>query len=162
MWRPVAPTQRPPADRGEPPATRRSWCRSWPTDTGVHKELSVALGACDRRIGPPEDRAAVCDQRSCDLVAHSPVDGGVTDHAAATIDLGLACLELWFDENDEITARSTDAQQRRQRADHGDEGKIGDDQVDLTADRLRCQVAHVESLEHRHSWVSANLRMQLT
>ena len=71
----------------------------------MHKELAIALGAGDRRIDPAEHVATACDQRRRDLVAHALVHGGIAYHAAASIDLCLAGLELRLDEQHELGLR---------------------------------------------------------
>src|SRR3954447_5503634 len=116
----------------------------------MHKELAIALGAGDRRVDPAEHFVSSVDQRRRHLVTHSLMDRRIADHAAAPIDLGPSGLELWLDEQDQLPRWAAYGDQRRQHANEGYERQVGNDEVDLSPNGVRRDVADVEPLEHAY------------
>ncbi len=127
----------------------------------MHQKLPVAVGPGDRRIGPPDDRAAGGDQCRVDLVSHTVVDRRVGDDAATPVDLLATGFELRFHEEHHGRPRLA---QRGQRGDHQpqrDERQVTDHEVDRPADLIDVGVADVVTLEVGHPGVGAQPFVEL-
>ncbi len=130
---------------------------------GVHQGFAVAVAAGDRRVG----RCRAPPRRP---PWRSPRPRRARSWIAGSVMMPLPQLASWRVASNCSLTRSTgprrDGRRRRAPGRTGepqgdDEGQVGDDDVDRSADVVGSQVAHVEALDHRDPIVAADAFVEL-
>src|SRR5262245_44397364 len=115
----------------------------------MQEELEVALGARHRRGRGRLRRQSYLTGRRRDLVEDARLHRRVPDDAFA--DLGAACLELRFDERDDVAPRFEQRGHDRKDRSKRDERYVDRDEVHLLAEGLAREMTRVEMLDDLHA-----------
>src|SRR6476659_682735 len=123
----------------------------------MQEELAVPLRAGQAGVYDADHLCPPLRRVASHLAQHAPPDVRVADDAAGS--LGATRLELRLHEHDRLPPRRGQREPGPQRLAHADERDVADDE--LRRERQLRRLPHVRSLQHRHTRVGADARMQL-
>ena len=130
------------------------------SDPAVDEELTIALRAGNRRTDETDDpHAGLVQRRDC-LFDRLRMDLGVADDPTAA-NQPLACLELWFDQQDPIGLPGAEGTDLRSNQRQRDEGEIGHHEIERSAKRSGIGVTDIRSFHNSNPGIGANPMMKL-